>query len=230
MLHSGGRDSCVLQHILEPYLDETLIVWVNTGAAYESTLKQMRQVANSVPHFFEITTDQAADINKWGYPTDLLVSRHDYSTHGHLEPRLQSTNACCAKNIWYPVQLALKDKGITQCYIGSREDEAMYDNRWDGLRQGIDWKFPLRKWTKQMVLDYVKRHNIMVPPYYSSEEKSRDCWNCTGYLWERQKQIDNLNEEQKKVLHERLESIQQALDPGLEDIRYATLNTGKYEA
>lgn len=208
LLFSGGRDSIVLLHILEPYLDETLVIWVNTGAAYESTLKQMGQVRNTVPHFFEITTDQPSDIDKWGYPTDILVQRHDRSLFGNLEPRLQSTISCCAKNIWLPTQLCLKDKGIKLCYIGAREDETMADSRWDGTRDDIEFKYPLRKWTAQMVQDYTKKHNIMLPPYYlQGEEKSRDCWNCTGYLWERRASIAALPFYQKETVLERLRQI-----------------------
>lgn len=212
LLFSGGRDSIVLLHILEPYLDEILVIWVNTGAAYESTLKQMGQVRNTVPHFFEITTDQPSDIEKWGYPTDILPVRYDRQLFGYLEPKLQTTISCCTKNIWLPTQLCLKDKQIKVCYIGSREDETLHDSRWDGIRQGIEFKYPLRKWTVQMVQDYVKKHNIMVPPYYSQgEEKSRDCWNCTGYLWERRASIAALPFYQKQELIQRLTQIDNAI-------------------
>lgn len=217
LLFSGGRDSIVLLHILEPYLDETLVIWVNTGAAYESTLKQMGQIRNTVPHFFEVTTDQAANIDSWGYPSDIVPTRHDHKTFGYMEPKIQSTIACCGANIWLPCQMALKDKGIKLCYIGAREDETMADSRWDGTRDGIEFKYPLRKWTAQMVQDYTKKHNIMLPPYYYSgpngtgEEKSRDCWNCTGYLWERRVSIAALPFYQKQEVLERLEKIERAI-------------------
>lgn len=195
-------------HVLEPWLQNILVIWVNTGAAYESTLKQMHQVRANVPHFYEITTDQPADIERWGFPSDIVPSRHDIQLFGHLEPKIQSTISCCTKNIWLPTQLCLKDKSIKVCYIGAREDESMSDSRWDGTREGIEFKYPLRKWSKQMVLDYVKKHNIMLPPYYSQgEEKSRDCWNCTGYLWERRASIAALPFYQRKEVEIRLQAI-----------------------
>lgn len=216
LLHSGGRDSIVLTHVLEPWLDEILILWVNTGAAYESTLKQMRKISDSVPHFFEVVTDQPADIDKWGFPTDVLPVRHDIQLYGNLLPKLQTTYSCCAKNIWLPTQICLKDKGIKTCYIGSREDEASIggigDDRWNGTREGVEYRFPLRKWTAQMVQDYVIKHNITLPPYYSQgEEKSRDCWNCTGYLWERKASIAALPFYQKEALMDRLNIIDGAI-------------------
>lgn len=218
LLFSGGRDSIVLLHILEPYLDDILVIWVNTGAAYESTLKQMGQVRDTVPHFFEVTTDQPADIEKWGYPIDILPVRHAVELQGYLSPRLQTTYSCCAKNIWLPAQLALTDKKITTCYIGQREEELMKDTRWEGTRAGILWKYPLRKWTMKMLQDYILKHNIVVPPYYSAsavgtggEEKSRDCWNCTGYLWERKESIRALPFYQRQELMDRLNRINEAV-------------------
>ena len=192
LLFSGGRDSCVLLHIMEPWLGETVVVWVNTGAAFESTIKQMEQVKTDVPHFFEVRTDQPADIAKWGYPTDILPVRHDIQLHGYREPKLQSTASCCAKSIWIPIKLALADLKVTAVYSGVREDEEMKDARWPMTIDGIQYKYPLKKWTKQMVQDYVIKHNIWVPPYYDTEGNSRDCWSCTGYLWERKEQIANL--------------------------------------
>lgn len=212
LLYSGGRDSCVLLHILEPYLDDILVIWVNTGAAYESTLKQMGQVRDTVPHFFEVITNQPADIEKWGYPTDILPVRHAVELQGYLSPRLQTTYSCCAKNIWIPAQLALTDKKITTCYIGQREEELMKDTRWEGTRAGILWKYPLRKWTMKMLQDYILKHNIVVPPYYSQgEEKSRDCWSCTGYLFENSTRIENLPFYQKEELQDRLGEISDAI-------------------
>jgi len=205
-------------HILAPYLDEILVIWVNTGAAYESTLKQMGQIRNTVPHFFEVTTNQPGDIEKWGWPTDILPIRHDSLLFGKLQPKLQTAISCCAKNIWLPTQLCLKDKGINLCYIGAREDESMSDSRWDGTRDGIEFKYPLRKWTVQMVQDYVKKHNIMLPPYYYSgpngtgEEKSRDCWSCTGYLWERRASIAALPFYQRQEVINRLNTIRETVN------------------
>jgi 3'-phosphoadenosine 5'-phosphosulfate sulfotransferase (PAPS reductase)/FAD synthetase len=216
LLFSGGRDSIVLKHILDPYLDDILIIWVNTGAAYESTLKQMGQVRDNVPHFLEITTDQLADIEANGYPTDILPLRHSHNDFGYLTPRLQSTISCCSKNIWLPLSRALQDKAIKVCYIGAREEEDMKDSRWDGTRGGIEFKYPLRKWTNKMVLDYANKHSIILPPYYSQgEEKSRDCWNCTGYLWERRASIAALPFYQKQEVISRLNKIEEIVNTEL---------------
>lgn len=164
----------------------------------------MDQIRNSVPHFLEITSDQPADIEKWGYPSDILPIRHDISLRGSLEPKLQTPLACCSKNIWLPLYLCLQDRKIGICYAGVVGD--MY------LGFGsIEFKMPMQKWTAQMVLDYVKKHNIMVPPYYSAEEKSRDCWNCTGYLWHSRARIAGLPFYQKTDVIQRLEQIEKAV-------------------
>lgn len=229
MLFSGGRDSIVLMHVLAPYLDEILVIWVNTGAAYESTLKQMGQVRANVPHFHEIKTDQPGDIDRYGYPVDILPIRHMAVSPGYLTPRLQAATSCCAKNIWLPTQVCLREKQIKVCYIGAREDEDMKDSRWDGEREGIQFKYPLKKWTTKMVQDYVTRHNIMLPPYYhQGEEKSRDCWNCTAYLWERRGAIRNLPFYQKEEVHDRLVKIEKAISDESTHLAYAAIDSGKY--
>lgn len=206
-------------HVLAPYLDEIVVVWVNTGAAYESTLKQMHQVRDTVPHFFEVATDQPADIEKFGYPTDILPIRHDIQLLGTLTPKLQSSASCCAKNIWYPIKLAIKDLGVRSVYSGAREDEDANDPRWLAKVDEVQYLYPLRKWTLKMVQDYAVKHNIMLPPYYSQgEEKSRDCWNCTGYLYERRASIAALPFYQKEEILDRLRKIEDAVGTEMKNI------------
>lgn len=206
MLHSGGRNSIVLLHILEPYLDDILVVWCNTGAAYESTLKQMGQIRNSVPHFLELNSDQRAQIVEFGYPTDILPLRNVVRGRGDLVPALQSTDSCCAANIFAPIEHCLQEKGITKCYSGkSAPAKAIQAN-------GVDYQFPLGRWTTEMVQEYAKKHNIIVPPYYETEQKSRDCWNCTGYLWQRGAAIRALPFYQKEEIIQRLDQIELAIN------------------
>lgn len=212
ILFSGGRDSCVLLHILEPWLNEMTVLWCNTGAAYESTHEQMREVRRRVPNFQEVRSDQPKDIALWGYPTDVLPLRHSVELHGTLTPRLQTSFACCAKNIWIPLYLWCKDNDVKNIFYGSREEEDMKDPRWDRTdADGISHCFPMRRWTKKMLLDYIAKHNIAIPPYYEKEEKSRDCWNCTAYLWERRASIDNLTYNDKAAVKQRLEEINDVL-------------------
>ena len=213
ILFSGGRDSCVLLHIVGPWLDEITVLWVNTGAAYESTLQQMREVRSRVPHFHEIKTDQPTDIHKWGFPVDILPTRHDIQLLGTQLPKLQTTFSCCSKNIWWPIKQTLAQLEIKYLWSGGREDELTNDPRWIEEIDGVKYKYPLRKWTQDMVLSYIKKHNISVPSYYEQgETKSRDCWNCTGYLFENQKRIANLPFYQREEMMDRLAKIEQVID------------------
>jgi 3'-phosphoadenosine 5'-phosphosulfate sulfotransferase (PAPS reductase)/FAD synthetase len=211
LLFSGGRNSLVLLHILTPYLDDIVVIWCNTGAAYESTRKQMDQIRSTVPHFFEVTSDQPGDIEKFGWPTDILPLRHILSEGGNLVPTLQTTYDCCRKNIGGPIGDALKEKGISLCYSGKLEAKPV-------KIENTEFKFPLGHWTKKMVQDYVEKHNIMVPPYYhDGEEKSRECWSCTGFLWERRVAINHLPFYQKEEVMERLAKIKEAITKELEN-------------
>ena len=67
---SGGKDSCVLLHLLAPYLDQLTVVWANSGDAAKETLDQMDRVRDLVPHFLEVKSDQPKQIDQFGYPTE----------------------------------------------------------------------------------------------------------------------------------------------------------------
>lgn len=222
LLYSGGRDSHVLLHICRDFLDDMVVLWVDTQAHYESTYTHMHQVQERIPHFYIVGSNQPQDIKNNGYPTDILPIKYDsfgqrLAVNNPI--KLQSTFACCAKNMWIPLDLAMKDLGVTRCLMGNREDESLTDKRWDREENGIDFWYPLRKWTLAMVQDYVKKHSIALPGYYASEEKSRDCWNCTGYLWERRQAIKNLPPEQKAEVQLRLGKIYRVLQDELDPIR-----------
>ena len=200
ILFSGGRQSIVLLHILEPWLDECLVLWANTGAAYESTQQQMRAVRKSVPNFQEIRTDQPKDIARWGYPTDIFPVRHGSQQSAKAQqPLLQTTTACCIKNIWLPLSLACQDKKIDKIYCGGPS------------RKMDKYIYPLSGWTAEQLQNYIDKHKLELPAYYATEPKSRDCWNCTGYLWQRKEAITNLIYNDKALVKQRLEEIQKAV-------------------
>lgn len=231
LLYSGGRDSIVLLHMCRELLDDIVVVWIDTRAAYEDTYLHMSRVQETVPHFHVARSDQPKDIQEFGLPTDIMPIRFDRFQGQYLaekasgSTKLQSSFACCAKNIWIPIDLALKDLKIEYALLGSRQDESLTDKRWDREQNGITWRYPLRKWTLQMVQDYAILHKLAVPAYYAgsvtepAELKSRDCWNCTGYLWERKEAIKNLPTTQKLDVQQRLGRIYKVLSDELDPIR-----------
>jgi 3'-phosphoadenosine 5'-phosphosulfate sulfotransferase (PAPS reductase)/FAD synthetase len=206
LLFSGGRQSCVLLYILEEYLEDTLVLWCNTGAASKATLAQLANVRQTVPHFQEIRSDQAKDISIWGYPSDIVPVRNSKLTSlNPREPKIQSTKACCTKNIWMPLALACVDSKVSKIYAGGKGDSP-------------DISYPLHSWTEKMLQDYILKHSIVVPAL----AKSRLCWNCTGYAYEpdRGVAIKNLIYNDKIEVKSRFETIQQAVFDEYANLEY----------
>lgn len=186
---SGGKDSTTLLHLLRPYWPTTLIVWLNTGAAFPETIKQMEEIKALVPHFHEITTDVHASIADQGYPTDILPIAHASITETAFgrepsPPRLRSWLACCMANIWGPMHHAMLALGITTIYRATRKSEKFANPKLtDGITlQGITLRLPIWEWTDQDVDAFLAQNQIPIPAYYDHVDDSLDCWVCTAFL------------------------------------------------
>jgi 3'-phosphoadenosine 5'-phosphosulfate sulfotransferase (PAPS reductase)/FAD synthetase len=71
---------------------------------------------------------------------------------------------------------------------------------------------PIENWTTEQVFDYLDEVGADLPPGYGLGEKTgRDCWDCTAYLDENKRRIENLPEERKAEVKRRLGLIGQAI-------------------
>lgn len=211
LMFSGGRDSLVLMHLLREQLDQTWVVWVDTGAATEFVQEFMEDVKATVPHFFHATSNQPGNIQEYGYPTDILPVW--YGVEGRFSsrlgsPKLQTPMQCCGANIWLPMYSAIRDLEVSTVYFGQRGDDDLIDPRWDRVVDGVAYKYPLKDWNQKMVQEYLIHHKIPIPAYYEQGElDSRDCWSCTAYLNKKKNFIRNLPPEQREVVLNRLKTI-----------------------
>lgn len=214
---SGGKDSLALLHLWREKLDHTLVCWVNTGAAYHETIRQMNEIQAQVPHFMEINSNQPGDVEVNGYPTD-LVPLH-FTPQGRLyvdtdiHYRLQDSFRCCGTNIWLPLHQAMKEQGITTVLRGQKNvDKYKAPYKSGYVEDGITYIFPLENWTDDQVFKYLNDNNIPLPAYYlDNERKSHDCWSCTGYLDEDAGRIANLPTDQRSEVLYRLRQINAAI-------------------
>lgn len=212
---SGGKDSLACLHLWEDKLDETVVLWVNTGAAYPQTIRQMERVAARVPHFREVRTNQPENIQRCGFPADVVPAIN--TAWGRLStkergPKIQSYIDCCAENIWIPMHNAVKEMGLTRIVRGQRNDERRTSPVRSGqVVDGIEYVFPIQDWTREQVLDYLRQVNAEIPDYYEHEQTSRDCWSCTAYLDESRDRIRRLPNELREVVMLRIRSIHDAV-------------------
>lgn len=212
---SGGKDSLALLHLWREKLDHTLVCWVNTGASYPETLKQMRQLKETVPHFLEITSDQPAQVEQDGYPVDLVplhftpLGREMVADSYNKFFKFQDTFRCCSANIWQPLHQAMKDNGVTTVIRGQKNSDKYKTVYRSGyVEDGIMYIFPLENWTDEDVYAYLRNNNVSLPKHYSKgERKSHDCWSCTGYLDEDAGRIANLPPNRREEVLRRLQVI-----------------------
>ena len=179
---SGGKDSLVVHHLCQDYMDRITVAWVNTGAALPHMEEFIRKF-----DVMEIRGNQPENISMFGYPTDIAPSSKscyqaacDSTFQG---PMLQDWRICCQLNRWLPGAEFVARHGFTLSIHGQRKEDPMTANILDkqvepGL--GIEVYAPIHPWTTKEVLEYIKIHNIELPMQYKECNSSFDCWSCTA--------------------------------------------------
>lgn len=185
--YSGGKDSLACLELVKDHLEKITVVWMNTGAAYPETIAHMEEVKKSVPHFLEITSNQEQHIRAFGYPIDFEPLK---ST---LIP-LQSWSTCCSANMWVPTQNGIRENKFTLVIRGQKKRDARQARIASGHvdQFGIEYLFPLEDWTDDDVFSFLGKRGIAIPTFYQWAGTSLDCWNCTAYLDERERELRNM--------------------------------------
>jgi phosphoadenosine phosphosulfate reductase len=213
---SGGKDSLACLHLWRDKLDETVVIWCNSGAAYPDTIEQMERVKSWVPNFLEVRGNQPAVIERYGYPSDVvpvLSSPHAFRVDTRTGPMIQSFMDCCARSLWAPMFNAVKQMGITRVVRGQRNDERLTGPVRNGdVVDGIEYALPIQDWTEAEVFAYLREVGAEIPAYYETGERtSRDCWSCTAFRFESRERTNNLKGEQREIVFARLEQIRTAI-------------------
>lgn len=205
---SGGKDSMALLYMLQPLWDDATVLWVNTGAAHDSTLAQMAQVRAMVPHFVEVRSDVMAFIEENGFPVDILPVWNSPFTRGMAGSTSEfcAAQQCCAANLWLPAQAAIRAMKAKVVYRGQKLADAKQSAIPDGhIEDGVVYRFPLAHWSDADVLEYL---GVRAPAYYAlGELSSRDCWLCTAYLDKNAQRIHDLPEGQRQVVVRKLADL-----------------------
>ena len=183
---SGGKDSIATLHLMRPWWEKILVVWANSGDAFPETVAQMAEVRAMVPHFFEATADQPAQIAENGWPSDIISV--DATPFGNFLRRrdvqkLQPYPTCCGANLWAPMQAAVAALGATLVIRGTRKDDARRSMEEPGsVHGGIEFLLPVWEWRAGDVMEWLVTNGIKVPDYYQHTKTSLDCQQCTAYL------------------------------------------------
>jgi 3'-phosphoadenosine 5'-phosphosulfate sulfotransferase (PAPS reductase)/FAD synthetase len=185
LMFSGGRDSIACLHLIEPFLNRTLVIWVNTGSAFPEIVEFMDGVKHLVPNFLELQTNQPNSILENGYPVDVLPINYSHIGQActHEKPiKLRSYNDCCAENFWIPAEHAIRELGITGVIRGQRNSEDHHGPVPSGtLWEGVEYCFPIESWSENELLQYLSGNNVVLDERLSMSHSSLDCWNCTAF-------------------------------------------------
>lgn len=217
LFFSGGKDSLACLHLYKEHWKSIYVVWINTGAPYQSTVEMMRGWKQRFPHFVEVNGNQPEWIEQHGYPVDVLpinLSRRVKDLRGSDDVVLQSYMDCCGANLWKPAEEVIRRLGIKTVIVGLRKQESI-DNmvKGDVIENGVKYLFPIMGWTEADVFIYLKSQNVELPEgYLRGEKKSRECWNCTAWLNEDTQRIKNLPEPMRREVMVRLIAIKRATD------------------
>lgn len=213
---SGGKDSLACLYLYRKQWDEITVAWLNTGAAYPDVVAYMEGWKRRIPNFVEIRSNQPRNVELNGFPSDVVPLR--YTPFGRSQVagsesfRIQSYFQCCHDNIWIPMHRAMKELGATTIIRGQRVADHRKSSVRDGaVVDGVTYRMPIESWSDADVFGYLKECGAELPPYYSTEKTSRDCWSCTAYRDESVRRVRNLPAEQRAEVERRLRLIREAI-------------------
>jgi len=215
LLFSGGKDSLACLYLYRHIWDRLPVIWVNTGAVYPEMVQYMEGWKKRLPRFIEVKTDQPSNVLKHGWPVDVLPVKNTElgrSLYGDA-PLMQSYLSCCAENIWFPLHRAILECGATRAIKGQRGSDEHKSTARDGsVVYGVTYLMPIYHWSDAQVFGFLKNVGAELAPGYAAGEKTgRDCWDCTAYLPDNQRRIENLPEDKKLEIKRRLGIIDQAV-------------------
>lgn len=181
---SGGKDSLACWYLYKA--KNPIVFWVNTGKAYPETLAIVDEIRSEAVEFIEINTDQQAQIDANGIPSDIVPIANTLDgmiVSGKKDVLIQSYLNCCLENITDPLINAIKKRGITQIIKGQRNDESFKGESRHGVTlYGIEHIQPIENWTSKQVLDFVATQRGQLPDHFKLNHTSLDCYDCTGFM------------------------------------------------
>lgn len=183
---SGGADSLACLWLCKEVPDMT-VYWVKTDGAYEDMEGYVR------------TCCEQASV-----PLKVVNSNRGIAEHGYpKDSNPDSVFGCCSRGLWEPLAKAMKDDGIEAVIRGQRDDDFLKAPITSGhIEDGIMYLFPLANWTRQSVMAYLQDTipGLIHDCYKQGELTGRDCWDCTGYLFDNAQRILNLPADKREFV------------------------------
>jgi len=181
---SGGVDSLACLWLLRDSIDLT-VYWGKVDGVYPGMQEYIEKCCNAA-NLPLVVVEGDRRLAEFGYPKD-----NDS----------ESVFECCRRGLWEPMHKKMIEDNITVVYRGQRDDDPIDSGVRSGYvdDRGVEYIFPIADWNRENVTNYLLRSCAALLPesYWAGEETGRDCWDCTGYLFQNKKRIFNLPEDKQ---------------------------------
>jgi 3'-phosphoadenosine 5'-phosphosulfate sulfotransferase (PAPS reductase)/FAD synthetase len=188
---SFGKDSSAVLHAIGPWLDKTMVVFVDCGGLYPDIQDWARKEGAKLPHFMYLTApgDIWEDIQQKGWPTDIetedLGELSDLMLRDPLVKysRVRLWTKCTQERFWLPsfcfAQMYKPDLYIS----GEKLLDRPYATDWDQRHMGAGKTLrPLLEWSDDEVWEYIDEYGIqLTKTFVGRQADRRDCYVCFGH-------------------------------------------------
>lgn len=198
---SGGKDSTVLLYLVQKFLPNIDVIWVNTGIEFPECVKfvkELKQAWNINLYIAKpkITFWQVVD--KFGWPMLGKGSNGSYiSRANYLERKgkvklakatrdAQISAACCRLLKEKPSEEILRSLGVDCVMVGnlvadSRQRFLIWAQKGEYYynKKEKRWKaWPLAFWTEEDIWQFHELFNIPCSEIYKKGHRRNGCWPC----------------------------------------------------
>lgn len=193
---SSGKDSAAILWLLEEFWPKIDVIWINPGDPYPETIEYMKYIKSLVPHFFEVYGDVQKNIEKKGWPVDILPlssTLDGMMFSGKSDILLRPFWSCCYENMWEPAESFVSSNGYDGVIRGQKKSDRLKGPIVSGtVANGIEYLFPIEEWNDRDVINYL---GDRIPDSYKRGLKSSlDCMSCTAYVGENPGRLSDLKQ------------------------------------
>jgi 3'-phosphoadenosine 5'-phosphosulfate sulfotransferase (PAPS reductase)/FAD synthetase len=188
---SFGKDSSAILHALGPYLEKTMVVFVDCGGLYPDIAEWAQNAGSYLPKFMYLNAAGNIwdDIRDKGWPTDIetedLGELSDLMARDPLakNSRVRLWTKCTYDRFWIPAY-AFAQMYRPDLYIsGEKRLDRPYATDWNQRDMGAGKVLrPLLEWSDADVWEYIDKHGIpLTKTFQGRQADRRDCYVCFGH-------------------------------------------------
>ena len=188
---SFGKDSSAVLHALAPWLNKTMVVFVDCGGLYPDIVDWAENAGKHLPNFFYLNAPGSIwdDIKQKGWPTDIetedLGELSDLMARDPLvkTSRVRLWTKCTYDRFWVPAY-AFAQMYKPDLYIsGEKRLDRPWATDWDQRDMGAGKSLrPLLDWSDEDVWAYLDKHGIpLTKTFQGRQVDRRDCYVCFGH-------------------------------------------------